>query len=91
MNLTLNNQFLFSSVGNESAETLLNLITSNTVIETFIRPWMAFLTIITNMVVSVLSAIIYLKTKKKNHKPAFVFIGFLALFDMLEGWYVFRF
>eukprot|EP00092_Neocalanus_flemingeri_P003706 GFUD01003982.1.p1 GENE.GFUD01003982.1~~GFUD01003982.1.p1 ORF type:complete len:454 (+),score=45.61 GFUD01003982.1:460-1821(+) len=83
MNIT--NEFLFTSVGHQSAERLLHLKSAKSFIGTFIIPWVAVITIITNMVVSILSAIIYLKTKKKNHKPAFVFIGFLALFDMFEG------
>ena len=52
-------------------------------------PLLAIMSCITNMLVCVLCANIYTKTKKKNHKPAFVFIGVLSLFDMLVGMYGF--
>ena len=83
--------FDFASVGTQSARRVISLKSAQHFIVTFIIPWVALITFITNMVVCVLCAIIYSKTKKQNHKPAFFFIGCLALFDMLSGGYVSRF
>jgi DMSO reductase anchor subunit len=89
MNTTLNNDFIFGAAGNTSVEQLLNLRNIQNFYVTYLMPWIGSITFITNMVVAVLCAIIYSKTKKKNHKPAFVFIGVLSFFDMLVGRFVF--
>ena len=88
MNTTLNQQFIFGAVGNASVQHLLNLRNIQNYFVIYLMPWIGSITFVTNMVVAVLCAIIYSKTKKKNHKPAFVFIGVLSLFDMLVGRYV---
>ena len=82
MNLTLNNQFIFDNLGNEKLQQLRNMGTVDNIFP-YILPWIAVISCITNMLVCVLCAIIYTTTKKKNHKPAFVFIGVLSFFDML--------
>ena len=84
----MNNEFLFEIIGNKSVQRLLHLKSVQSSILTFVIPWVAIITVITNMLVFVLCAVIYSKTKKKNHKPAFVFIGVLSFFDMLIGGYV---
>ena len=82
MNLTLNNQFIFDNLGNEKLQRLINMRTVDNIFH-YIVPWIASISCITNMLVCVLCAVIYTTTKKKNHKPAFVFIGALSFFDML--------
>ena len=88
MNTTLTDEFIFAAAGNTSVEHLLNLRNVQNFYLTYLMPWIGSIIFITNMVVAVLCAIIYSKTKKKNHKPAFVFIGVLSFFDMLVGRYV---
>ena len=88
MNTTLNNEFIFAAAGNTSVEQLLNLRNVQDFYVTYLMPWIGSITFITNMSVFFLCAIIYSKTKKKNLKPAFVFIGVLSFFDMLVGRYV---
>ena len=87
MNTTLNDEFIFAAAGDASVQQLLNLRNVQTFYVTYLMPWIGSITCLTNMVVAVLCAIIYSKTKKKNHKPAFVFIGVLSFFDMLIGRY----
>jgi hypothetical protein len=69
----------------DPVERLLNLRAVQSFTGTFILPWLGSITVIINLVVLVLSGVIYSKTKKINHKPAFLFIGMLSLFDMLVG------
>ena len=90
MNTTLNNDFIFAAAENTSVEHLLNLRNIQNFYVTYLIPWIGAITFITNMVVAVLCATIYSKTKKKNHKPAFVFIGVLSFFDMLVGRFVYK-
>ena len=85
MNVTLNNQLIMESLGYKSALQLTKLRDFQNFFGAYIMPWVASIILVTNMLVSILSAIIYSKTKKRNHKPAFVFIGFLSFFDMLVG------
>ena len=69
-------------------EAYLNLVDISDAILFYVIPWVATIVVVANMLVAILCAIIYLKTKKRNHKPAFVFIGFLALIDVILGRYV---
>merc|ERR1719312_2468381 len=51
----------------------------------YIQPPGGIITLVLNFVVFILCFVIYSNTKKKNHKPAFLYIGFLAFFDMIIG------
>ena len=84
MNLTLNNQFIFDKIGNDRVQRLIKMQIANAAFG-YIIPWVAIMSCITNMLVSVLCAIIYTSSMKNNHKPGFVFIGVLSLIDMLVG------
>ena len=88
MNLTLNNQFIFDNLGYDRVHRTIRMQIVTDVFR-YIIPLVAIMSCITNMLVCVLCANIYTRTKKKNHKPAFVFIGVLSLFDMLVGMYGF--
>jgi len=48
-------------------------------------PPMAYLSFSFNILVFILCIIIYLRTKSKSHKPAFLFIGSLAFVDSIHG------
>jgi len=61
------------------------IIEINNAILSDVAPWMGTIAVVTNHIVVLLSIAIYMKTKKKNHKPAFVFIGFLAFIDIVIG------
>ena len=74
MNVTLNNQFIFDNLGYDRVQRMIRVQIVTDVFR-YIIPWVAIISCITNMLVSVLCVIIYTTTKKKNHKPAFVFIG----------------
>jgi tellurite resistance protein TehA-like permease len=85
LNLILNNQFIIETVGIATVEQHIRFRSALYFVGKYIMPFAGIVIFITNMVVSILSAIIYAKTKKKNHKPAFVFIGILSCYDMLVG------
>ena len=85
MELTIDRAYVAKVVGNQRLEKYLTIVDISDSIFFYLIPWVATITIITNMLVTILCAIIYLKTKKKNHKPAFVFIGFVALMDVILG------
>ena len=85
LNLTLNNQFIIEAVGITTIEQHIRFRSALNFVGKYIMPFAGIVIFITNMVVTILSAIIFAKTKKKNHKPAFVFIGILSCYDMLVG------
>ena len=85
MNISINKDYIGKVIGNETFEMFITVSNVQATILTYILPWLATITVVTNIVVCVLCLGIYTKTKKKNHKPAFVFIGFLALIDFLLG------
>ena len=74
-------------VGKENMRAYLHLVDISDAILFYVIPWVATIAAVANMLVALLCATIYLKTKKKNHKPVFVFIGFLALIGVILGWY----
>ena len=84
LNITINKDFLKESVGQDSMLQVLMIIEIITILS-YVIPWMGIIVVLTNLIVLVLSIAIYMKTKKKNHKPAFVFIGFLAAIDNVIG------
>ena len=86
MNLTTD--FLIATLGNYSFQQLKTLKYIQSFLLTNIQPWIATTRALLNLVVVVLCLIMYLQTKRTNHKPAFVFIGALAVIDMVVGRYI---
>jgi len=89
MNKTLTGRFLINIVGNDSAKWLLNLDSAETYVLAYWVITFSFLAAMLNTIVLILCVIIYLKTSKTNHKPAFVFIGLLSFFDAFLGFIYF--
>ena len=85
MNISISKLYIEKVLGNETLNQFLTVSIVNAAILTYLEPWIATITMVTNLVVCLLCLGIYLKTKKRNHKPAFFFIGFLALIDFLLG------
>ena len=81
MNISITKEYLRKVLGNETLDQFLTVSSFNTAI----LPWIATIVVVTNLLVCFLCLGIYLKTKRRNHKPAFVFIGFLALIDVVIG------
>ena len=87
MNIKISREFIENTLGNDSLLQTLATLEVNDAIVYYVIPWLGTLTALLNFVVVFFCVVIYLKTKRKNHKPAFVFIGFLASMDSLLGWY----
>ena len=85
MNITIDIRYLEDVVGTEMLNHFLIIANTNKYVLWYIIPWLATIIVVMNMVVAVLSAITYIRTERENHKPAFVFIGTLALADVLLG------
>ena len=83
MNIT--EEYIEEVIGLYGMSQLRVTININNSIKKYLVPWVATITVGTNLMVAILCAMIYLKTKRKSHKPAFVFIGFLAILDVLLG------
>ena len=80
--------YIAEVVGGDNLNAYLNLVDISDIITFNVVPWFATIAVFANIMVALPCGIIYLKTKKKNHKPAFVFIGFLALIDIILARYV---
>ena len=80
--------YIANVVGDDNLQAYLNLAEISDAILFYVIPWVATIAVVANILVALPCGIIYLKTKKKNHKPAFVFIGFLALIDVILARYV---
>ena len=80
--------YIANVVGNDNLKEYLNQVEISDAILFYVIPWVATIAVVANILVALPCGIIYLKTKKKNHKPAFVFIGFLALIDVILARYV---
>ena len=85
MRISLSQKYIQNVLGENTLDTFLNVYNANAAIVSYILPWISTFTVMTNMLVSCLCIGIYWKTKRQGHKPAFVFIGFLGLFDVLLG------
>ena len=85
MNITINVKYVEDIIGAESLNQLLTIITINKYVLWYIVPWLSTIVVVMNMLVVILCSLIYVKTGRNNHKPAFVFIGTLALADVLLG------
>ena len=83
MNITIDMEYVEGVIGGESFEQFLIIVSINYTILKYFIPWVATITVVINMMVAILCSIIYLKTKRRCHEPTFVFIGFLAIFDVL--------
>ena len=83
MNITM--EYIEDIVGEDALNHFLRIITMNKFVLWNIVPWLGTIIVVMNMVVVLLSATIYIKTERENHKPAFVFIGTLALADVFLG------
>ena len=81
----LNKQFILNTLGSSSFERLLTLESIKSSIFVYIKPFVTSIGSMLDMVVFLLSIAIHTKNKKKNHKPAFLYIGLLAFFDMVMG------
>ena len=89
MNVTISKDFIRETIGHDFLSNLLLIIRMNDSILNYVIPWMGTIVYVTNLIVMFFCIVIYLKTKRKNHKPAFVFIGFLAAIDSILGGYVY--
>jgi hypothetical protein len=87
MNISISKEYIQKAIGNDSLLQILRIIEMNDALLNYVIPWLGTITILSNFTVIFLCVVIYLKTKRKNHKPAFVFIGFLASIDSLVGGY----
>ena len=87
MNITISKNYIQKTISNVYMSRLLTLFKINDAILWYVLPWMGSIASVANVIVLFFCMVIYMKTKKKNHKPAFVFIGFLASMDSLLGWY----
>ena len=87
MNLSISKGYIRETIGNDSLLQILKIINVNDAILYYVIPWMGTITVLSNFTVIFFCVVIYLKTKRKNHKPAFVFIGFLASIDSIVGGY----
>ena len=85
MNITINVKYVEDIIGAESLNQLLTIITINKYVLWYIVPWLSTIVVVMNMLVVILCSLICVKTGRNNHKPAFVFIGTLALADVLLG------
>jgi hypothetical protein len=81
----LNNDFISNTLENGYFEWLRNFKSVRSSLITYYQPPAAYIGTFLNSVVFVLCILIYFKTKRKKHKPAFLFIGVLAFFDMAIG------
>ena len=88
MNITISKKYIEKTIGNVYMLRLQTLFKINDAILWYVLPWMGTIASVANVIVLLFCMVIYLKTKKKNHKPAFVFIGFLAVVDHALGRYI---
>ena len=84
-NQTLNKDLIIKTLSNGTLEKLRTFRTLRLGSNCYLQPPAGLITLVLNFVVFLLCFVIYSKTKKKNHKPAFLYIGFLAFFDMVIG------
>jgi hypothetical protein len=87
MNIEISREYIENTLGNESLLQTLTTLEVHDAILYYVIPWLGAITGLSNFIVVFFCLVIYLKTKRKNHKPAFVFIGFLASIDSIMGWY----
>ena len=83
--MKIDTDYLIQELGPTILVDFLKILKVNDWILTYLMPWISALTVLTNLTVSSLCLGIYIKTKRTSHKPAFVFIGFLALIDVIFG------
>ena len=84
---TLNKELVLDVIGTEW-EYFMNMTQCHRFLIKYIIPFVSVAIVVTNLSVAILCIIIYLQIKRQNHRPAFVFIGFLALMDFFLGGYV---
>ena len=85
MNITISKDFIQQTIGQDSLSWILLMIRMNDAILHYVMPWLGAIVDVTNLIVVFFCIVIYLNTKKTNHKPAFVFIGLLAVIDSIFG------
>ena len=88
MNITISKEYLEEVLGEELLNQFLTVFSINAAIQKYLIPWVATITVVINSMVCIMCLGIYIKTKGKNHRPAFVFIFFLNFVDVLLGMYV---
>ena len=72
-------------VGEEEFESFKTVSYVNDVLFIYLLPVLSIIVLITNLVVFLLCLGIYSRIRRKTNKPAFVFIGWLALMDTIIG------
>ena len=73
-------------VGEEEFESFKNVSYANEVLFIYLRPVLSIIVMMTNLAVFLLCLGIYSRNRRKTtNKPAFVFIGWLALMDTITG------
>ena len=87
MNLTIDRYYLETVWGEDNLEEFLIFVEINRFVFTYIIPWVGVVIVMMNMLVVLLSMMVYINTEKETHKPSFMFIGTLALIDVLLGGY----
>ena len=87
MNIKISRKFIKSTLGDDSLLETLTILEVHDAILYYVLPWLGTITALSNFVVAFFCVVIYLKTKRKNHKPAFVFIEILESIDSILGWY----
>ena len=70
-------------VGEEEFESFKTVSYVNDVLFIYLLPVLSIIVLITNLVVFLLCLSIYFRIRRKANKPAFVFIGWLALMDTI--------
>ena len=87
MEISISKGYIEKTIGNYSLMRILQILEVNNASLHYVIPWLGIIIVLSNFLVVFFCAVIYLKTKRKNHKPAFVFIGFLAIIDIILGGY----
>ena len=73
--------------GDDYIGRFLRIVSLSTALQKYLVPWLAGMIVMVNTMVCIMYCGIYVKTTRKNHKPAFLFIFFLNFVDVLLGMY----
>ena len=81
----MDTEIIKDMVGEEEFESFKTVSYVNDVLYIYLMPVLSILVMIINLVVFLLCLGIYSRIRRKTNKPAFVFIGWLALMDTIIG------
>ena len=87
MKVSISKWHIEKTIGHDSLLRILWILEVNYATLHYEIPWLGIITVLSNFFVVFFCVVIYLKTKWKKSKPAFVFIGFLASIDIILGGY----